>query len=124
MGVLKNPSQNVTEVEQVQNRLLSEIMKRILRRAERLAQPIERRRVGVVAIDILEQRRKLIERGGIDAASPVLLQTVARADAELLQAPAGPRYAIIGTFSMLFFTIACSAGKTFFKMTRAASNSF
>ena len=66
-------------------------MRGALGRAELLADGLERRRVPVVAVDIAQQAAELVERRGIQSA--VLLDAVARAGAELVQAPARFRHA-------------------------------
>src|ERR1700730_4653281 len=58
---------------------------------EWLANGLERRRVPVVAVHIAQQSRQLVERRGIQPA--VLLDAVARAGAELVDAPARLRHA-------------------------------
>ena len=64
-----------------------QVVRRMLRAAERLAQRREGGRVAVVAVDVLEQRHELRERGLVDAAA-VLLQARARPLHELLGRPA------------------------------------
>ena len=62
-----------------------QVVRRILRPAQRLAQRHERGRVAVVAVEVLEQRSELREGGLVDAAA-VLLQAGARPLAELFGA--------------------------------------
>src|SRR5262249_7073711 len=64
-----------------------QIVRRTLRGTELLAYGLERRRVPVVTVDVTQQARQRIERTGIEAA--MLLDAVARAGAQLVQAPSG-----------------------------------
>src|SRR5262249_52911518 len=64
---------------------------RPLRGAERLAQGLKRRRGLGVAVPVVQPARQLLERAWIETA--VLLDTVARPGTQLVDAPAGPRYA-------------------------------
>ena len=71
-----------------QRRRDGEVVRRPLGRPELPAQGIERRRIAVVAVDIVEQAGQLLERRRIEPA--VFFHAVARAGTKLLEGPAGP----------------------------------
>ena len=64
-----------------------QVVERPLGAAQRLAQPIERVRIFVVAVDVAKQTRELGEGGRVDTAA-VRLEAVARARAKLIEVPA------------------------------------
>ena len=65
-----------------------EIVGGLLRRAERLADPLERRGVVVVAVDVAQQAGELVERRGVERAA--LLEALACPGPQPLEGPAGP----------------------------------
>src|SRR5207244_3214117 len=65
-----------------------EIVRGPLRRAKFFAQRLKRGRIGIVAVDVAQQFRQLVESRGVGAT--VLFNAIACARAQLIPVPGGP----------------------------------